>query len=81
MSMMIEQMHERRGEEASLNFQTFLVDLPSLMARYKGQHAVYHDRRMAGVFITFQEAVSHGLREYGTGAFSVQEITDEIAHV
>ncbi len=81
MPMMIEQTHERQRQEVSLNFQTFLADLPHLMTRYKGQYAVYHNRRMAGVFVTFQEAVNHGLREYGERVFSVQEITDEIAHV
>ena len=74
-------IEERQRKQVSLNFQVFLADLPGLVACHKGRYAVYHDRRIAGVFNTFSEAVDHGLREYGARAFSVQEITDEIAHV
>ncbi|MEZ5710158.1 MAG: hypothetical protein R3E02_12305 [Blastomonas sp.] len=65
-------------DQLSENYDWFLAKLPELLASYRGQHALIHDKEIAGIFPTSLDAVMTGLKRFGEDNFSVEAVDDQI---
>lgn len=52
--------------------------LPKLLDKFKGQYALMHGEKVADYFDNPADAVVEGLKRFGQGAYSVQEVTDAV---
>lgn len=59
------------------NYQAFVKQLPQLMKTNAGQFALMNNSQIVRFFQSESDAVIEGLSKYGTGNFSVQEVTDK----
>lgn len=59
------------------NYQAFVKQLPELMKTNPGQFALMNNAQIVRFFQSASDAVQEGFAKYGTGNFSVQEVTDK----
>jgi hypothetical protein len=61
-------------------FATFQQELPKLLAEpgNEGHFALIHGDEVAGVYPSFDAALSVGYDRYGLDPFLVQEVTDRV---
>lgn len=71
---MAERAHQA---EVDRNYETYKRELPHLLASAPGKFVLLHDGEVAETFDTFSDAVKFGNTAFGTGKFSVQEVTSE----
>lgn len=63
-------------DHVSQNLDAFRAVLPSLLAKYRGQHALIHVGEIVGFFRTSLEAIEEGYQIFGEGQFSVEPVDD-----
>ena len=69
---------QRQRREVDANFQAFEEQLPELLKRYAGKHALMKDCKVVEIFDTDLDAMRAGYRLFEDGIFSVQKISREI---
>lgn len=63
------------SDQVDRNHMVFVKELPALLQSHAGMYVLMHDETMVGFATTAKDAVSDGIRKFGQGNFSVQEIT------
>lgn len=61
--------------EIDRNYDAFQALLPDLLPTQFGQFALLNDQRIIALFDSPVAAVTEGIRRFGSGHFSVQEIS------
>ena len=64
------------NSEVRLNYEAFRKKLPDLLQTHRGKFALMHDREVVELYDTAGDAYKVGIKSYGEGSFSVQEVTD-----
>lgn len=64
--------------ETERNYAAFLSQLRDLIDDHRGKFALLHTQKVQGFFDSPVHAVIEGNRRFGSGSYSVQEVTDEI---
>lgn len=67
--------------EVDRNYEAFLALLPEIISVHGGKFALLHDCQIVGYFDTSLAATLDGHREFGSGRYSVQEVTSEPEHL
>jgi hypothetical protein len=67
--------------EVDRNYDAFLALLPTLGPELAGKHALLHQGAITDYYETALAATLAGLREFGEGRFSVQEVSTEPEHL
>ena len=57
------------------NYEVFVERLPSLVMHHSGKFALMHNKEIIGFLDTAGDARWIGIRLYGEGKFSIQEVT------
>jgi hypothetical protein len=70
-------MAHQAPSEVDANYESFVAELPRLLAARRGQYALLHQRQIVGYHGSALDAVTEGHLRFGEGAYSVQEVTDE----
>lgn len=65
-------------DQVERNFCAFLSKLPDILATARGRFALLHDEEIKDFFDRAADAVAEGSKRFGQGAFSVQEVTEEV---
>ncbi len=63
-------------DEVKRNYDAFVQRLPELLAKHRGKFALMHDASIVEFYDTAADAYKVGIKEYGEGGFSIQEVTD-----
>ena len=63
------------------NYEVFVSRLPDLVREHSGSFALMHDCGIVGFFGSSLEATVEGVRRFGLGEFSVQEVTETPEHL
>ncbi|MEZ4395950.1 MAG: hypothetical protein R3C71_03490 [Candidatus Krumholzibacteriia bacterium] len=71
-------MAENHDDQVRRNYEAFKERLPALLRDHPGQVALMHDGELVEVFDTVGDAYLAGLKIYGKGEFSVQEISGDV---
>ena len=71
-------MSAQAASETERNFVAFRSMLPSLLEHFKGKFALMHAERVEQYFDNPADAVVEGLKRFGRGEYSVQEVTDSV---
>lgn len=61
--------------EVDRNFDAFSAMLPDLLQRAPGKFALLHGEQLVELYENSVAAVVEGLRRFGEGRYSVQEVT------
>ena len=68
---------DQQRAEVLGNYEVFKGELPELLAKHRGQYAVYRHRGRVRIFDTFREALAYCADAFSDRVFSIQEITAE----
>lgn len=68
-------------EELDRNYDAFQAALPGLIRQHRGRFVVIRDAQVMDAYDTVRDAHLAGWRLYQDNLFSVQEVTDEPAHL
>lgn len=66
------------NEQSEANYKWFQGDLPNLLAKHRGQHALIHNQSITGYYQTSLEAIRAGLIQFSEGCFSVELVDDVV---
>lgn len=64
--------------ESERNYAAFISKLPDLLQKHEGQFALLHAQTVVAYFGSAADAVIEGIRLFGQGEYSVQEVTEEV---
>jgi hypothetical protein len=67
--------------EVDQNFTIFQKLLPSLLESCRGQYVLLNRGKISGYYSTSVDAYIDGCNKFGSGNFSVQEVTDQIENL
>ncbi len=62
--------------EVARNYEAFVRKLPELLSTHRGKFALMHDADIVDFYDSAGDAYKAGIKQYGEGAFSMQEVTD-----
>ena len=65
------------ADEVDRNYEAFIALLPDILSRHRGQYALLHNQNIVTYFGNSLSAMVEGMRQFGDGRFSVQEVTTE----
>lgn len=65
-------------EEVSNNYNFFQEKLPELQKYHLGKFALLHKRQIIDYFVSEDDAINIGIKDYGEGCFSVQEVANQV---
>jgi hypothetical protein len=74
-------MSTERPSEADRNYEAFVTTLPSLSPDLRGKYALMHDAGIVSFHDNSLSATLEGIRTFGQGEFSVQEVAAEPEHL
>lgn len=69
------------NSETERNYAAFMSQLPDLLQTHEGQFALLHAQTVVDYFESAADAVLEGMRRFGRGAYSVQEVTGEVENL
>ena len=64
--------------QAESNYRWFKRELPSLIERHRGAHALLHECEVDGFYASSMEAIAAGLTKFGEDNFSVELVDDAV---
>ena len=64
------------NSEVRRNYEAFRNKLPDLLQTHRGKFALMRDGAIVEFYDTAGDAYKVGIKSYGEGCFSVQEVTD-----
>lgn len=67
--------------EADKNYDAFMAALPDLSSDLRGKYALLHDARIVSFHDNSLIATIEGMRAFGQGRYSVQEVAAEPEHL
>lgn len=73
---MSDQTIEGAKKEVNANFEYFKSRLPELNRTHPYKFALLHDREIISFFENEHDAFDVGMKDYGEGRFSVQQVTE-----
>jgi hypothetical protein len=62
--------------EVRRNYEAFKRQLPELLKDRRGKFALMHNEQIVEFYDTAADAYKVGIKSFGEGAFSIQEVTD-----
>lgn len=62
--------------EVQRNYAEFVKLLPELLVTHRGKFALMRDGKISEFFDTAADAYKVGVKNYGAGKFSIQEVID-----
>jgi hypothetical protein len=62
--------------EVSRNYEAFVRKLPKLLSTHRGKFALMHRAEIVDFCDSAGDAYKIGVKRFGEGEFSVQEVTD-----
>jgi hypothetical protein len=65
-------------DEVRRNYEAFVERLPELLQTHPGKFALMHDGKIVEFYDTAPDAYKIGIKDYGEGNFSIQEVTDTV---
>ncbi len=74
-------MAQEALSEIDRNYEAFLAQLPAIVANHAGQYALLHRREIVAYFESSLSATLAGIRQFGEGEYSVQEVSAEPEHL
>ena len=66
----------RLDDEVDLNYDAFVAELPGLLPRWRGKHALLRHAAVVEFFDSSAMALDAGRAQFADGIYSVQEVTD-----
>ena len=66
-----------KSEQLTAEKEWFENNLQHLIAAHRGQWAVVYNKRLVGIFGSFQEAYNSGIRDTGTENIFIRQITEK----
>ena len=72
---------EYTEQEVNKNYKVFQQALDRLIKEHEGEFVVIHKQKFIAYFKTDNQAFEEGVKQYGVGNFSVQEITYRKEHI
>lgn len=69
---------DRQQQEVNKNYKAFVKQLPELLDRRPGMHALMKDQKIVAFFDTDADAMRAGNLLYEDGFFSIQKVTNEV---
>ncbi len=66
------------SDQVDINFEAFQKQLPELLKNYEGKYVLLNNSKIISYFDTAFEAFQKGIKEYGEGKFSIQEVTEVV---
>lgn len=73
---MNKQTLENAKTEVSANFEYFKSKLPELTRTHPKKFVLLHHKQIISFFESENDAFNIGMRDYGEGCFSIQQVTD-----
>ena len=67
---------ENAEQEVRANFEFFKLELPELRRFHPEKFALLPGREIVSFFESEKDAFNIGMKDYGEGRFSVQQVTD-----
>lgn len=67
--------------QTDANYEAFVQQLPELLRSHSGTYALLHDRAVIDFYPSSLAATIAGARQFGSGAYSVQEVTEKPDHL
>lgn len=64
-------------DQVDRNYAVFARELPNLLQTHPGKFAILHDEAVVGFLASAKDAVVEGMKRFGPGNYSVQEITGQ----
>lgn len=64
-------------DQVDRNYVVFARELPTLLRSHAGKYVLMHDESVIGFSTSAKAAVSEGMKKFGPGNYSVQEITSQ----
>ncbi len=65
---------EKTRTKVKENFDYFRKQLPTIAVAKRGKTALLHEKQIDGFYNTDEEAIEEGIKKYGLGNFSVQQV-------
>lgn len=65
-------------DQVDINFEAFQKQLPKLLKDYEGKYVLLHNAKIISYFDTSFEAFQEGIKKFGEGEFSIQEVTETV---
>ena len=72
--------HERMSE-TDRNYEAFVAALPTIPPELAGKYALMHRQKILEYFDSSLAATLEGIRRFGQGEYSVQEVAAEPEHL
>jgi hypothetical protein len=76
-----ENMAQDTDSEVDRNYDAFVALLPTLAPEFAGKHALLHAGEIVDYYDTALSATLAGMREFGDGHYSVQEVSAQPEHL
>lgn len=67
--------------EADRNYDAFIARLPELLPQFAGKYALLYRLNIIDYFDSSLDATLAGIRKFGEGQYSVQEVAAEPEHL
>ena len=74
-------MSTAADREIERNYAAFTRQLPELREAHEGEFALLHHEKIEDFFSSAADAVIAGSERFGTGCYSVQQVTDMIENL
>jgi len=75
---MVMNIVEKAQKEVDDNYVFFKENVQEWKKNYFGKFALLHERKIIDFFDSENDAVKVGMKDYGEGCFSVQQIDDKV---
>jgi hypothetical protein len=72
---------DKKQTQVEKNYAAFKASLRELLASHAGKQALLHDGKIIEFFDTLSDAIKYGNAKFGTGNYSVQEVTNRPAEL
>ena len=79
--MITQELREKNTKQVEENFEFFLTHLDDLMQEHQGEFVLIHNKQFVDFYKTDEQAFNAGIKKYGLGMYSVQEITDRVEFI
>lgn len=67
---------QQQEKQVDMNYKAFCKELPKILEKYQGKHALMRDSKIVDYFDTFEDAYKSGLNQFSDSLFSIQQVTD-----
>lgn len=76
--MITQKLQQKNTREIRDNYQYFLQHKEDLIDKHEGKFVLIHSKQFIDFYDSFEDADQAGMKLYGLGLYSIQEVTDRI---